>query len=107
MDNTIRWCVDEWKRDINHGQYQKVITDTWGVANLFYSEKNQEWINAFKSIIKKIEESSDRKIMPHIKKYMKDFLKVAIKAINGKVSNTELRKQKDTALELLSKAYSS
>lgn len=105
MGDTSRWCTTEWKRDINHGQYQKVIIDTWGIADLFYSEKEKEWIDAFKSVIKYVEEASDRRIMPHIKKYMKDFLRVAIDAINGKVSKAELKKKKNTALELLSKAY--
>ncbi len=107
MGDTSRWCVAEWKIDINHREYQKVVIDTCAIADLFYAEKDQEWINAFKSIIRKLEETSDRRIMPHIKKYMRDFLKVAIRSSNGEVSKTELKIQKSTTLELLKKAYSS
>lgn len=107
MKGTSQWCVSEWKKYINHRNYQRVVTDVWGIANLFYSEKNTEWIEALRSVEKKIDESSDRMIMPHIKKYMKDFLNVAIQSINGQCSKLQLANEKNRTLKLLAIAYCS
>ena len=107
MTGTSQWCVSEWKRYINHGYYQSVVKDAWEIANLFYSEKDTEWIEALRSVIKKIDESSDRMIMSHIKKYMKDFLNVAIQAIYGECSKLQLANEKNRTLKLLAIAYCS
>lgn len=107
MGDTSRWCVSLWKTDINHCRYSKVVNDIWGIANLFHAEKNTEWIEALDTIIVRINKSSDKKIMPHIKKHLTDFLEVAKKAIDGKCTKQKLRKEKDKTLQLLSIAYSS
>lgn len=86
---------------------KKVVVDIWMIADLFYEENDEEWIEALKSIIKKLNELSDTMIMPHIRKYLKDFVNVAIRAIKGKCSKKELVREKDRILKLLEIAYSS
>ena len=107
MGSTSQSCISEWKRDINHRQYHKVIIESSTIAMLFYRENDQEWIDALQRLNNSIEEMGDRRIMPHVKKYVMDFIELEIKTIKGEITKKKLMKERKRTMTLISKAHTS
>lgn len=107
MESTIQLCISEWRRDIYHRNYEKVVTESSTIAMLFHRENDHKWIEALQGLNNTLEEMSGRLIMPHIKKYMMDFIELEIKTIKGEIGKKKLRNERQKTLDLLSKAYSS
>lgn len=107
MGSTSQLCISEWKKDVNHRQYEKVIFESSTIAMLFYRENDQDWIDALQKLNNSIEEMGDRRIMPHVKKYIVDFIELEIKTIKGEITKKKLMKERQKTLDLLAKAHTS
>ncbi len=107
MGSASQLCISEWKVDINHRRYEKVIIESSTIAMMFYKQKDQEWIDTLQRFNNSLEEKSSRFILPHIKKYIMDFIELEIKVIKGEITKKKLMKERQKTLDLLAKAYTS
>lgn len=100
-------CMAEWKKYIRQGRYREFIEESSMIAMLFYREKDTEWINALQSLNNFLEDMGDRQIMPHVKKYLMDFIESEIKTIKGEMTKKKLMKERQKTMNLISKAHTS
>lgn len=107
MGNTSKLCISEWKKDMNHRDYRKVIVESSTIAMLYYRENDEEWIEKLEMFKEGVENMSTRQIAPHVKNYITDFIEKEISVIQGKITKNKLMKERLKTLELISKAYKS
>jgi len=105
--STSQMVVSVWRSDLYKRKYRKVVEEICYISMLYLNENNTEWIKAFERISKSLDEMSDRRIWPNVRKYIKDFIKVGIQAIKGKRTRRELLEEKAKTIRLLAIAYSS
>lgn len=105
MGNNSKLCIAEWKRDINHRNYEKVVVESSTIAMLFYREKDSDWIEELETFNVWLENISSIRIAPHVKKYLMDLVEKEIATIEGKTTKKKLMEERHKTIERLSKAY--